>query len=234
MEMTLEARSADDSGFQEKSFFEYHLYTLPRRTSLPDNSTKQLELFPAAADVPCGKEYVYDGRGYYPAYHSSPYLDRNFGRGPDDVSVFLSFRNDEQSGLGMPLPAGRMRINKLDTADGSLEFIGEDVIDHTPRDEKLTIRLGNAFDIVAERRQTGYQVDTSSKTLMEKFEIEVRNHKAVPVTVKVNEVLYRWVNWEITETSHEYDKLDARSIQFPVQVDADGETTLRYEVRYSW
>lgn len=234
MEMALAARPEADGGFQEKSFFEYHLYTLPRRTSLPDNSTKQLELFPAAIGVPCTKEYVYDGRGYYPGYHSNPVLDRNIGNGPDDVSVFLSFRNDEQSGLGMPLPAGRLRINKLDAADDSLEFIGEDVIDHTPRDEDLRVRLGNAFDVVAERRQTDYRVDTSSKTLRESFEIEIRNHKQTPVTVKINEVLYRWVNWEIIESTHEFDKLDARSIQFSVPVEADGKTTLRYEVRYSW
>lgn len=234
METVMSAQAEEDAGFQEKSFFEYHLYTLPRRTSLPDNSTKQLELFPSVAGVPCEKEYVYDGRGYYPGYHANPVLDRNVGRSPDDVSVFLAFRNDEPSGLGVPLPAGRLRINKLDSADGSLEFIGEDIIDHTPRDEDLRVRLGNAFDVVAERRQTDYRVDTSAKTLRESFEIELRNHKETPVTVKVNEVLYRWVNWEIIEASHEFDKLDARSVQFPVEVAANGKATLRYEVRYSW
>lgn len=234
MEMARSQKAAEP-GFQEKSFFEYHLYTLPRRTSLPDNSTKQLELFPTARGVPCDKEYVYDPRGAYPGYQSSPMLERDPGRfAADDVSVLLAFRNDEASGLGMPLPAGRLRVNKLDTADDSLEFIGEDVIEHTPKDEDLRVKMGHAFDIVAERTQTDFRVDTGAGTLSESFEIQLRNHKDVPVTVKVNQALYRWVNWKIVDSSHDFDKLDARSIQFPVSVDADGETTVRYQVNYSW
>lgn len=235
MEQEVRAAAVADTGFQEKSFFEYHLYTLPRRTSLPNNSTKQLELFPAARGVPCTREYVYDSHGAYPAYHSEPFLNRDLGRrADDDVSVYLGFRNDQTSGLGMPLPAGRLRINKQDSADGTLEFIGEDVIDHTPADENLRVRLGNAFDVVAERRRTDYSVDTSAKTLHESFEIKVRNHKETPVTVNVNEVLYRWVNWDVIESSHHFDKLDARSIQFPVDVEPGGEAIVTYEVRYSW
>lgn len=236
MEQEVRAASpAADTGFQEKSFFEYHLYTLPRRTSLPDNSTKQLELFPAARGVPCTREYVYDARGTYPSYRSQPFLDRSLGhRGDDDVAVYLGFRNDEASGLGMPLPAGRLRINKRDSADGALEFIGEDVIDHTPADENLTVRLGNAFDVVAERKRTDYRINTSAKTLRESFEIKIRNHKEAPVTVNVNEALYRWVNWDVIESSHDFEKLDARSIQFLVDVEPDAETVVTYEVRYSW
>lgn len=235
MEMERAAAAADAAGFQEKPFFEYHLYTLPRRTSLPDNSTKQLELFPAAHGVPCTKEYVYDPRRAYPGYRTQPYLDREPGRrSSTDVSVHLAFRNDAASGLGMPLPAGRLRINQRDAADDSLEFIGEDVIDHTPKDEDVKIRLGNAFDVVAERKHTDYRVDTSGKTLRESFEITLRNHKDTPVTVNVNEALYRWVNWEIVRASHDFEKLDARSVQFPVEVAAGGEATVSYEVRYSW
>jgi len=235
----LDARRAvqaeQQQGFQEKAFFEYHLYTLPRRTSLPNNSTKQLELFPSARGVPCNREYVYAGGAGYPRHHSDPILDREAGPGgSDDVSVLLSFRNDEASGLGMPLPAGRLRINKQDTADGSLEFIGEDVIQHTPKTEALRVRLGNAFDVVGERRRTDYRVDTGAKTLRESFEIRIRNHKETPVTVNVQEVLYRWVNWDLLEASHDFDKLDARTVRFPVEVAAEGEATLRYEVRYSW
>jgi hypothetical protein len=235
MEMARAADSAEPAGFQEKSFFEYHLYTLPRRTSLPDNSTKQLELFPAAAGVPCARDYVHDTRGTRPEYGSRPYLDQSPGRQPgNDVAVHLSFRNDTESGLGMPLPAGRLRVNKRDTADDTLEFIGEDVIDHTPRNEELNIRLGSAFDIVVDRRQTDFRVDTGARTLSESFEIVIRNHKDSPVTVKLNETLYRWVNWDIIESSHEFHKLDARSVQFPVEVAADGEAVVGYEVRYDW
>lgn len=229
------ATAEQEQGFQEKAFFEYHLYTLPRRTSLPNNSTKQLELFPSARGVPCDKEYVYAGGAGYPIHHSDPILNRDVGpSSTDDVSVFLSFRNDEASSLGMPLPAGRLRINKQDTADGSLEFIGEDVIQHTPKNEDLRIRLGNAFDVVGERRRTDYRVDTGAKTLRESFEIEIRNHKEAPITVNVKEVLYRWVNWDLMEASHDFEKLDARTVSFPVEVAAEGEATLRYEVRYSW
>lgn len=232
---TRQAASSDSGGFEEKSFFEYHLYTLPRRTSLPDNSTKQLELFPASRSVPCRREYVHDLRLRYPGYQSSPILDRHPAPQADGkVAVYLAFRNDRASGLGMPLPAGRLRVSKRDTADDTLEFIGEDVIDHTPRDENLRVRLGNAFDVVVEREQTGFHVDSAGQHLSERFALKVRNHKDEPVTVKLNEPLYRWANWEVIDASHDFDKLDARSIQFPVTVAPDGEAIVNYEVRYDW
>lgn len=235
MEMARAADAAAAAGFAEKPFFEYHLYTLPRRTSLSDNSTKQLELFPAAEGVPCARDYIHDTRPSRPGYGSRPYLERSPGGQSDgDISVHLSFRNDAASGLGMPLPAGRLRVNKEDADDGTLEFIGEDIIEHTPRGEELDIRLGSAFDIVVDRRQTDFHVDTKRGTLSESFEIVIRNHKDSAVTVKLNEALYRWVNWEIAAASHEFEKLDARSVQFPVEVAANGEAVLDYEVRYDW
>lgn len=235
MEAAPAGKTAGQPGFAEKPFFEYHLYTLPRRTSLPDNSTKQLELFPPAKGVPCTKEYIYGARTAYPAYRSEPFTDRNPGWSvSDQVAVFLNFRNDEKSGLGMPLPAGRLRLNKEDASDGSLEFIGEDVIHHTPRDENLRVALGNAFDIVAERKQTNFKLDTSAKTMDESFEIKIRNHKETGVTVKINEVMYRWTNWDIVKASRDFKKLDARTVQFPVAVEPGGEATVTYEVRYTW
>jgi hypothetical protein len=235
MEAAPVAKAPGPPGFQEKPFFEYHLYTLPGRTSLPDNSTKQLELFPAARGVSCSKEYVYGAPPAYPPYQSKPLTNRNPGwLTADHVAVFLTFRNDEKSGLGMPLPAGRLRINKEDPTDGSLEFIGEDVIDHTPRDENVRVGLGNAFDIVAERKQTDFRLDTSAKTMDESFEIKIRNHKETPVTVKINEVMYRWVDWEIVKSSRNFKKRDARSVQIPVTVEPGAEATVTYDVRYSW
>ena len=223
------------AGFEEKAFFEYHLYTLGRSTTIPDNSTKQIELFPAARGVPCEKTLVYYGLTPGYGFLPNPVTDRNYGtQSNKKVDVYLSFRNAKENNMGMPLPSGRIRVNKLDSADSTLELIGEDKIDHTPRNEQVLIKMGSAFDVVGERRQVNFSVDTSRKTMTEEIEVKLRNHKREPVTVVVKENLYRWVNWQITNRSHEFKKQDARTIHFPVKVAADGETTVRYTVQYSW
>ena len=230
------AREEKDNGFAEKAFFEYHLYTLGRPTTLPDNSTKQIELFPAARRVPCEKTLVYYGLapGYY-GYSASPVTDRNYGvQSNRKVDVYLGFRNAADHNMGMPLPSGRIRVSKQDPADKTLEFIGEDTIDHTPKNEKVLIRLGSAFDVVGERRQVDFRIDTTRKTMGEDIEVKLRNQKKEPVTVIVKENLYRWVNWQITSKSHDFDKQDARTVHFPVKIAAGGEVTLRYSVQYSW
>ncbi len=224
------------AGFAEKAFFEYHLYTLGRPTTLPDRSTKQIELFQVARGVPCEKKLVYYGlapgwRGFSP----SPVTDRNYGvQTNKKVDVYLSFRNAERNNMGMPLPAGRVRVSKLDGADGTLEFIGEDTIDHTPKDERVLIKLGSAFDVVGERKQIAFSVDSSRRTMTEQIEVTLRNHKDEPVTVEVKENLYRWVNWEIVQQSHPFRKVDARTIDFPLRLPAGGEQVLRYTVHYTW
>src|SRR5690606_3616404 len=197
---------AAGQGFQEKSFFEYHLYTLGRPTTSPDNSTKQIELFPAARAVPCEKNLVYYGAaGVHP--YGGPATDRNYGvQSNKKVDVYLAFKNAREQNMGMPLPAGRIRVSKLDESDKTLEFIGEDVIDHTPRNEQLLIKLGSAFDVVGERRQVNFTVDTSRKTMTEEIEVKVRNQKKESVAVMVKENLYRWSNWQITGKSHDYRK----------------------------
>ena len=134
----------------------------------------------------------------------------------------------------MPLPAGRIRVSQLDGADTSLEFIGEDTIDHTPKDESVRVKLGSAFDVVGERRQVDFAVDSKARWLEEEFEIKLRNHKEQPVDVIVKENLYRWSNWKVLTKTHEFTKEDARTIHFPVKVAKDGETTVRYRVRYTW
>ncbi len=229
-------REEKDAGFAEKSFFEYHLYTLGRPTTLPDNSTKQIELFPAARNVPCEKTLVYYGlaAGYY-GYGASPLTDRNLGvQSNKKVDVYLGFKNSPDHNMGMPLPSGRIRVSKMDGADKTLEFIGEDVIDHTPRNEKVLIKLGSAFDVVGERRQLDFKVDTSRKTMAEEIEVKLRNQKKEAVTVIVKENIYRWVNWQITSKTHDFEKQDARTIQFPVRIAAGAEVTLRYAVQYTW
>jgi len=227
---------AKADAFQEKAFFEYHLYTLGRATSLANNSTKQIELFPTAAGVGCEKTLVYYGQGYaYPIY-GSPMLDRTYGvQSNKKVDVYLRVKNSQANGLGVPLPAGKIRVSKLDEADKSLEFIGEDLIDHTAREETVQIKLGSAFDVVGERRQLDFRVDTSAKWIEEDIEVKVRNQKLdEPVTVLVRENLYRWSNWSILRKNHDFTREDSRTIHFPVKVAAKSEATIRYTVRYTW
>lgn len=224
----------EKSGFEEKAFFEYHLYTLGRPSSLPDNSTKQIELFPKVADVACEKTLVYYGQdGQW--YGGGPMTDRNYGiTGNKKVDTYLSFRNKAENGMGVPLPSGRVRVAKLDTADGSLEFIGEDRIDHTPKNETVLLKLGSAFDVVGERHQVDFKVDTNRNTMTEEIEVKIRNRKDEPVTVIVKENPYRWTNWKITQANQAWEKQDSRTIHFPVKVAADSEAVARYTVRYTW
>ncbi len=229
MAMEMSAR-----GFEEKAFFEYHLYTLGRPTTLPDNSTQQLELFPAARAVPCEKTLVYAGAAGLQS-RGSPATDRNYGvLGNKKVDVYLGFKNGKEQNMGMPLPAGRIRVAKLDDADGTLEFIGEDSIDHTPRNEQVLVKLGSAFDVVGERRQVSFTVDSSRKTMTEEIEVKLRNQKKETVTVMVKENLYRWTNWSITSKTQDYRKEDARTVTFPVEVVAGAEAVVRYSVTYTW
>ena len=225
---------AADAGFEEKAFFEYHLYTLGRPATLPNNSTKQIELFDAASRVPAKKQLVYYGADVG-RYYGAPMMDRGFAPAYNTkVDVWLTFRNDKSSGMGMPLPAGRIRVSQQDKADGSLEFVGEDAIDHTAKDEDVRVKLGTAFDVVGERRQTDFKANTAAKVVEEAFEIKVRNHKSEPVEVIVRESMYRWSQWTLVDQSVPAQKKDARIVEFPVRVAADGEATVTYRVRYTW
>lgn len=233
MEMAV-AADASAPGFEQKAFFEFHLYTLGRKTTLPNNSTKQIELFDQARQIPAKKVLHYYGAGH-PYLYPSPYTDRNMGVETNKkVDVYLEFKNDKAFGLGVPLPAGRLRVSQLDKADGSLEFIGEDTIDHTPKDENVRVKLGSAFDVVGERRQVNFSVDEKAQWMEEEIEVKLRNHKAQPVDVIVKENLYRWSNWKVLTKTHNFEKEDARTINFPVKVSKDGETVVRYRVRYTW
>ncbi|MCF6318872.1 MAG: DUF4139 domain-containing protein [Proteobacteria bacterium] len=222
-----------DGGFQEKSLFEYHLYTLPRRVDLPNNSTKQIELFPSANNVECSKDLVFNGSQIFNHRYYSPILDTNYLRSSKPkVKAYVGFENSKKKGLGMPLPAGRIRVSQLDDADGSLEFIGEDIIDHTPRNETVTIELGNSFDIVGERKQT--HIVVGKKEMTETFEIKLRNQKEASAKIKVVEPLYRWSNWKITETSEKYHKQNSSTIEFNVKLKPEEEKVLTYTVHYWW
>lgn len=220
-------------GFEEKSFFEYHLYTLGRPADLPNNSTKQLELFPNVSEIACKKELVFDASSQF-SYYGGLNTNQSYGKqGNSDVNVYLRFENDKQNKMGIALPAGRVRVNQRDT-DGSLEFIGEDIIDHTPKDESVLIKMGNAFDIKGERKQTNYHIDSNNKRMSETFEITLKNHKDSAEDVVIRENMYRWSNWKISRNSHEFSKEDSRHIHFKVKVPANGEVKVSYKVDYSW
>ena len=218
--------------FQEETFFDYHLYTLQRATSLNNDSTKQIELFPSKTNVPVNKTYVYYRLPtQYRSIFSSAITSRDLGLDMNkQIDIYIQMDNTEKNGMGIPLPAGHVRVYKRDPADNSLEFIGEDTIDHTPKDEKVNLRIGTAFDVVGERRQTDFSATAS--TIVESFEIKVNNHKAEPVNVIVKENLFRWSTWEITASSDNYDKIDSRTIHFPITVPANGTKTVTYTVRY--
>ena len=235
-EIMYSAAIAEDAGagFTEKAFFEYHLYTLGRRTDLADNSTKQLQLMPTARGIACAKELVF-APTLANRYWGYQQLDRDYGRyGKGEVNVFLRFRNAEAQQLGVPLPAGRIRVMQLDPADDSLEFIGEDVLDHTPRNEDVLIEMGNAFDVVGERKQTDFRIDTRTRNLWESFEIRVRNHKDSAAEIVVLENLYRAANWKIENATHEYEKESSNRIRFDLSVPSEGEAVLNYTVHYDW
>jgi hypothetical protein len=223
----------------EKAFEEYHLYTLSLPTTLHDRETKQVE-FLRAEGVQAQRLYVYDGakidRNRYRSYSSDALRqDRDYGtQSNPKVWVMKEFQNTEANRLGMPLPRGRMRFYQRDD-DGQLEFIGENVIDHTPRDETVRVYTGDAFDLVGERRRTEYQIDTTRNWLDEAFEIKLRNRKeSGAVEVRVVEHLYRWINWQIAEKSDAFTKTDSQTVEFRVQVPAGQEKVVRYKVHYTW
>lgn len=203
---------ADDAGFEEESFFEYHLYTLGRSATIKNNQVKQVELL-TSASIPAKKLFIYEG-----------------ALNPKKVKVMLELKNSKENNLGMPLPKGRIRVQKADS-EGSLQFIGEDQIDHTPKDEKIRIYLGNAFDITGERIRT--EVREPGKNIREEsYQITLRNHKKETVTITAIEHLNRWNEWQIIKKDCDFVKTDAGKAEFTVTIPADGEKVINYTVRY--
>ena len=210
--------------FAQENFSEYHLYTLGRKTSVEDKETKQISLLQGSA-IQVEKRFVVNGQNYY--YHNQ------YSPGSpikDNVMVFYKFKNEEKSGLGMPMPAGNVRVYQKDSK-GNILFVGEDRIDHTPKDENLNIHIGTAFDVISERKQTDYKhIDTHIWEM--EFEITVRNHKDTPITVEVNEPIGG--DWEMLTSSYKYTKTAAFAAQFNVPVAANGASVLKYRIRTHW
>jgi len=235
------ARAAESDmrpAVREKAFDEFHLYTLERATTLHDRETKQVE-FVHAAGVKAQRLYVYDGAWIDPNQYGGWSMenirqDRNYGtKSNPKVWVMQEFQNSEANHMGMPLPKGRLRFYRRDD-DGRLEFTGENVIDHTPRDETIRVYTGDSFDLRGERTRTDFRIDEAKDWLDESFEIKLRNHKKEPVEFRVIEHLYRWTNWSITASSYKFTKKDSQTAEFRVTVPPDGERIITYTVHYTW
>lgn len=222
--MIADAMAAQEgAGFTEDAFFEYHLYTLGRPADLMNNEQKQVTLL-ESPNFGVEKKLVFNGSAYY--YRGQ------YGQVASNqkVSVYLDFENSEANGLGMPLPKGTVRVYKRDR-DGAQQFIGEDLIDHTPRDEELRIKMGEAFDVVADRRQMDYTV-ISGCVSESTWQIDVRNHKDEDVEVTLIEPVGG--DWRILSSSHPYQKTDAWTFTLTPEVEAGGETRVEYRVRVRW
>ena len=220
----MEMKAVNAAQFAQENFSEYHLYTLGRKTSIENSETKQISLLQGSG-IPVQKTYVVDGQYYYYRGLQSPGSPIK-----DPVMVYYKFKNEEKSGLGMPLPAGNVRVYQKDSR-GSLLFIGEDRIDHTPKDEMVKVHIGNAFDVIEERKQTDYKrIDTHTWEM--EYEITLRNHIDTPITVDVNEPIGG--DWEMLSSTYPYTKTAAFAAQFKVPVAANGTSVLKYRIRARW
>ena len=222
MEMAAKAASpaAADREFKSEGFFEYHLYTLDGRTTIKESQTKQLTLL-SAADIPVDKRFIYYGAA---SYHRTQY---GVPISNQKVGVYLDIRNTKENRLGVPLPKGKVRVYKAD-ASGSQQLIGEDWIDHTPKDERVRIKMGEAFDVVGERVQKDWKRIGSNLYEIE-WEITLRNHKKEGVTIEVIEPMPG--DWEILKTTHPYEKLQAFTARWSIPVPKEGAATLGYRTR---
>jgi hypothetical protein len=217
-------RAAAREEMTQESFSEYHLYTLGHKTTINNNETKQVSMLNGTG-VPVAKRYVVDGQAFYYRNVQHPGAPLK-----DVVQVYYQFKNDAKAGLGMPMPAGTVRVYQADSS-GGVQFAGEDRIDHTPKDETLKLKIGNAFDVVCERNQIDFE-KIASGTYEIEYEITLRNHKAVPISVEVNEPIGG--TWRMLRSSHEWTKTAAWASQFTVPVAADGTAVLKYRVRVTY
>lgn len=223
------AAAAAPSKPVERAAGEYHAYDLPQPVSLSNGSTERIALFPRNDAVACERIYSIEtaDNDWQP---STPLIDRGYSGQTGDIPVIakVEFKNDKPSGLGLPLPAGRVRV-----FDGS-DFLGESALDHTPAGAQIKLQLGKVFDLSGKREATGFQLDRTGRTITESFKLTLKNAKKSEATVRVTEPLPRWSDWEIVSSSLPSKKKDARHAQFEVPVAAGGETELIYTVRYRW
>ena len=223
-QLARKSMAAAEAPMAQESFSDYHLYTLARKTSINNNETKQVSML-GASGFAVRKRYAVDGQSYYYRNAVSPGSPLK-----DVVKVLYQFKNEQSTGLGMPMPAGTVRVYQADSQGGT-QFVGEDRIDHTPKDEVVNLKIGHAFDVVAERTQVDFEKIAANVYEME-YEVTLRNHKTTAVTVEVNEPLGG--TWRMIRSTHEATKGDAWAAQFSVPVPADGAATLKYRVRVTY
>ncbi len=236
MAKSMAVADAAEPQFKQTELFEYKLYSLQRRTDLQNNETKQIELT-SGNGIPSKKVFIYDGLSdQWRMWHNN-YSYRSQGsfgqQSNTKVGTFVTFKNDDKSGLGIPLPKGKVRVYQRDD-DGKEQFIGEDEIDHTPKNEEVRLYLGNAFDIVGERAQKDFKSFANGRVVEETVEIKVRNHKTESAEVQIYEHPWRWNQWEIVSATGEWTKVDQSTLKFPVKIGKDEEKVVRYTIRYSW
>jgi hypothetical protein len=214
---------APKPAFQEEGFFEYHLYSLEGKTTIKENQSKQISLL-SASDIPIRKELIYYGaQQYYRNRYGEPISHQKVG-------VYLEVANKKENHLGIPLPKGVVRVYKADRS-GSAQFIGEDRIDHTPKDEKVKIKMGEAFDVVGERIQKDWRKIASSVYEVE-WEISLRNHKEEDVEVRVVEPIPG--DWQVLHATHRYEKVEAHTLAFPVKIPKESGVKITYRVRLTF
>jgi hypothetical protein len=219
-----ERAPAAREAMSQEAFSEYHLYSLARRTSINNNETKQVSML-SGSGVPVQKRFVVEGQNFY--YHNFQHPGSPI---KDVVQVYYQFKNEQKAGLGMPMPSGVVRVYQSDSK-GGVHFVGEDRINHTPKDETLNLKIGNAFDVVSERSQMDWRKIGANQYEIE-YEITLRNHKATPITVEVNEPIGG--SWRMLRSSHEWQKTAAWAAQFRIAVAADAEAKLRYRVSVTY
>jgi hypothetical protein len=225
MDMARAATAAvAESVMTQESFSDYHLYTLGRKTTINNNETKQVSML-TGTGVPVTKRYVVEGQSFY-------YRNGQHPGSPikDVVQVYYRFKNEERAGLGMPMPSGVVRVYQADSKGGT-QFVGEDRIGHTPKDEELNLKIGNAFDVTCERNQTDFEKIAANVYELE-YAITLRNHKTSPITVDVNEPIGG--TWRMVRSSHPFTKTAAWAAAFAVPVAADGTVVLTYRVRVTY
>ena len=231
------AAAPEADAVTEKAFDEFHLYTLPRPVTLRDRETKQVE-FARASGVESEVLYIYDALGDSLGRYGG--ADARFRAAAEEmgsdsqnkIAVVREIKNSKENNLGIPLPKGRVRFYRAD--GGQLEFTGENFINHTPADETIKLRTGDAFDLVGERKRTLFRVDNANRRTTEEFEITLRNRKKEPATIRVRERLYRSANWQVSKNTDPFEKLSSDEIEFRIAVPAGAEKKIAYTVDYSW
>jgi hypothetical protein len=219
-----EEKAAAVPQMSQEAFSDYHLYSLARKTTINNNETKQVSML-SGTGFPIRKRYIVDGQAFY--YHNFQSAGSPIR---DTVQVYYQFKNEEHGGLGLPMPAGVVRVYQSDSK-GGVQFVGEDHIQHTPKDEELKLKIGNAFDVTCERNQTDFQ-KISPNVYEFEYEIKLRNHKSTPIVVEVNEPIGG--TWRMLRSSFGWTKTAAWAAQFTVPIAADGEGVLKYRVRVNW